>query len=311
MKLFSMKARLGFYAAGLLFFAYACTGQPDTGTPASGENSSSAGTIASGASSAEETGSSAASTTAAESAFSGQITPAPSSEIPGMSGPGAGPAPDPLTPAPEGYFDDPAAQAPMATPKIVANEFVAPSIWRVTMHKKDRPGDPKSDKWSYISHINYEYEFKAPDAWDLGIPTEFTVNRARLLSPPGDDEVKIIIVPWGIYDEDAQTEIIKAETSWLMASPVQSANLTADKQREINGRKTVCHKFEMYLANDTREWTALASYIQAKPKCYAIILTAPAEKVKPGIEKVYNTILDSFIAKNPEGGKTDPNTPAK
>ncbi len=310
MKFFSMKARLGFYAAGLLFFAYACTGHPDTGNPASGEAGNSAGVIASGAPGAEGAGETAAGGTAADGTF-GQITPAPSSEIPGMSGPGAGPAPDPLTPAPEGYFDDPAAQAPMATPKIVANEFVAPSIWRVTMHKKDRPGDPKSDKWSFISHINYEYEFKAPDAWDLGIPTEFTVNRARLLSPPGDEEIKIIIVPWGIYDEDAQTEIIKAETSWLMASPVQSANLTADKQREINGRKTVCHKFEIYLADDDRVWTALASYIQAKPKCYAIILTAPAEKVKPGIEKVYNTILDSFVAKNPEGGKTDPNTPAK
>ncbi len=305
MKFYSMKIRLGFYAAGMLLFAYACAGQPDTGNPASGEAGNTAGVIASGAQSAEGAGG-----TAADGTF-GQITPAPSSEIPGMSGPGAGPAPDPLTPAPEGYFDDPSAQAPMATPKIVANEFVAPSIWRVTMHKKDRPGDPKSDKWSYISHINYEYEFKAPDAWNLGIPTEFTVNRARLLSPPGDEEIKIIIVPWGIYDEDAQKEIAKAETSWLMASPVQSADLTGDKQREINGRQAVLHKYEMFLADDNREWAALATYIQAKPKCYAIILIAPTEKLKPPIEKVYNQILDSFIAKNPEGGKTDPNTPAK
>lgn len=176
-----------------------------------------------------------------------------------------------------------------------------PSLWSVPVTAKP---DPTGKGWKKLSHPTYEYVLEAPASWSVAVPQGFTQERARLLSPPGQPQVRVFVIPWGVYERDVDVEIEKAEAAWLGGDRLQTSELLGEKRFQVAGREAIQHERHVTLQDAEGEWLGLATYIIGRPKAYAVILLCPMGKAKE-YRPMYERMVKSFEAKGPEGGHPD------
>ena len=102
----------------------------------------------------------------------------------------------------------------------------------------------------------------------------------------------------GIYNQKLDDEIQKAEVSWFFSPKlVHSASLTGQSQETISKHSAVRHTYSVVPlslnSEDVTEMALTATYIDAKPNCYAIIMACPqAEDAK--WQEQYKMLLNSL-----------------
>lgn len=210
-----------------------------------------------------------------------------------------------LTACGTGVPDAPSAAptSPGASPSPQAGPASeeGPSLWNVSMGPGPTPGAADSGAWVRLRHPTYEYELEVPASWTVGVPADFTRSRARLLSPPEAPEVRVVVVPWGIQDRSAEAEIEKTETRWLLADPrLESSMLVGEKRFQVGGRSAIQRQHQAALRDGAGEWRAVATYVAAPPKFYALVLLAPEARADRW-QAAYDRMVRTFTARNPEG----------
>ncbi len=180
------------------------------------------------------------------------------------------------------------------------------SLWdsQGPTHPPTRQADPGS--WRKLEHKEYRYYFQVPGDWCQGIPRVFNRSRARVVSPPGRPEVRIVTFPFGIYDLPAAQEIETADRNWLLSSPrIVSVSLLETRKMTVGNREATQTRRRFVLRGKPAAWQAVVTYVEARPKCFALVLLCPEAEV-PRYLPIYQSAVSTFVVYDPAQNQREP-----
>ncbi len=191
---------------------------------------------------------------------------------------------------------------PEARPRPATPQAPRPSSSLWTLPRIDgRPlPNPGRGGWTTLLHHGYGYGCEIPAAWLVDSPDVLNRDRARLMWPPGQAEIRVIVFPFGIYDRPAAEEIRIAEAIWLLQDPsIEKVTLLDSQDLKVGGRpaKRFRRRFEMKDSKLTQG--TVETFVEARPKAFGLVLMGPEDSL-PGHLAEYERIVRTFVTWNPE-----------
>ncbi len=190
--------------------------------------------------------------------------------------------------------------SPMPTPSIVPNPSAKPiTIWETSAEKTLRQAVAGKDSAEKYANPNSNFSFSAPLSWNIGQPKGFPNVNSIIMWPSGNGEVKpstprILVIPWSIYNQALNEEVQKAEVSWFFSQEVvQSATLTGQETLKVGKYEAIRNTYSVILLNNPDELQLVATYVDAKPTCYAVIMATPLSRLTADTN-VYKQLLQSL-----------------
>lgn len=183
-----------------------------------------------------------------------------------------------------------------------------PSIFKV---KPGAPVPPADKDWAVCANPAYEYWFRYPTKWTLSIPDEYDRGRSRMLTSP-DQKVHMVVIPFGLYDQDKKSEMDKAQFTYLGDHTVKS-----DKVVKVNGREAFRRSYlcRVSTAAGFEETPAEGYLIEARPKGYLWFLWGQEDALEsnlPTFEKVVASFhVEKLPLENAAGGAAPPTDAAR
>lgn len=201
-----------------------------------------------------------------------------------------------LPPSPEASpASAPGASPAQPPPPPPASLWVFPRSDGKPGLKDARPGD-----WTVLMHQGYEYGCEVPATWLQSSPESLNRNRARMLWPPGQTDVRVVLFPFGIYDRPADDELRIAEAVWLLNDPrVEKDTLLEEKEMKVGERQARRVRRLYTLKDDDRTFLVVSTFVVARPKAFVVALLGPKDSASQYLPE-YERIVRTFVAWNPE-----------
>ena len=211
----------------------------------------------------------------------------------------------------------PAAAPPQAPPPLTSLPEVGrkpgrpqPSLWSLQYPEQGEAPSSTTGPRGVLENSGYNYSCRVPASWVTWIPAELSNSRCRLVHPPGNRDVRLLVIPWGIYDRPERSEIESAEHGWILGDPrLTSATMVSETHTKVGGRRAVERQWVTALRDLPGEWRCAVTYVVARPKLYGLVLLCPeaqAEEWRP----VYEKMVQSFVASDPKGGQVPSGSPS-
>ncbi|NMA27020.1 MAG: hypothetical protein GX934_04580, partial [Burkholderiales bacterium] len=82
------------------------------------------------------------------------------------------------------------------------------SLWTIP-RANGKPGlqDAQPGDWTVLMHLGYAYGCEVPATWLQNIPESLNRDRARMLWPPGQTDVRVILFPFGLSDRPVDQDL--------------------------------------------------------------------------------------------------------
>jgi hypothetical protein len=158
-----------------------------------------------------------------------------------------------------------------------------------------RPGD-----WTTLMHPGYEYGCEVPATWIQSSPENLNRDRARMLWPPGQTDVRVVLFPFGIYDRPADDELRIAEAVWLLNDArVVKDTLLEEKEMKVGERQARRVRRLYTLKDDDRTFLVVTTFVVARPKAFVVALLGPKDLATRYLSD-YERMVRTFVAWNPE-----------
>ncbi len=158
-----------------------------------------------------------------------------------------------------------------------------------------KPGD-----WTVLMHPGYEYGCEVPATWIQSSPENLNRDRARMLWPPGQTDVRVVLFPFGIYDRPADDELRIAEAVWLLNDPrVVKDTLLEEKEMKVGERQGRRVRRLYTLKDDDRTFLVVTTFVVARPKAFVVALLGPKDLASRYLSD-YERMVRTFVAWNPE-----------
>jgi len=174
------------------------------------------------------------------------------------------------------------------------------NLWDLKTRLGGNAGDLDCPTWKTLRNPSYVYTFAVPANWNVEVPKELNRDRARVASPPGRPDIRFIAYPFGVYDRPMEPEARRMFDGLLPAgydlgsvSPPQTRWIRVGERRGLVARR--------HFAFEGRPgvWQITATYVAARPKCFALVLLTPAEDLRK-VMPIYERIVQSFRHTSPE-----------
>jgi hypothetical protein len=162
-----------------------------------------------------------------------------------------------------------------------------------------RPGSLDCPEWRTIRIGTYFCSFAIPAIWNTTTPTDLNRERARLASPPGRPDIRFIAYPFGIYDRSLETELPKAFEALLPAGhEARSVGLLGSERLTVGKRRATRFRRRFAFQGRPGYWQVVATYVEARPKCFALVLLLPEPDVQECLP-IYERIVQTFRHRPP------------
>jgi hypothetical protein len=149
-------------------------------------------------------------------------------------------------------------------------------------------------------NMGYEYGCEVPATWLQNSPESLNRDRARMLWPPGQTDVRVILFPFGIYDQPVDKELRIVERVWLLGDPlVQKETLLEEKEMKVGERQARLVRRLYTLKDDDRTFLVVTTFVVARPKGFAVAMVGPKDLVSQYFLE-YERMVRTFVAWNPE-----------
>jgi len=214
------------------------------------------------------------------------------------------PSSPPVPVEPPGRTESPAPVEPRGRTESPARpETSSPddlNMWAIPVPGEVAPPSPSPGAWKTMRHEGYMYSFQIPGDWVICTPTQMNRSRSRLVAPPAQNEVRVICAPFGIYDRPLDVDMPAMDDAFLLHDPrihaVTEVSSSRPKAGRFDTRRTV-RRF--VFKNQTLPWMAVATYVIARPKCFALVLLCPEGRLEETLP-VYEQMVRTFDHWSPE-----------
>ena len=169
-----------------------------------------------------------------------------------------------------------------------------PNMWAIPVPEEVAPPSAKPGEWKTMRHEGYMYSFQIPGDWTICTPSQMNRSRSRLVAPPKQKQVRVICAPFGIYDRALEADVPAMDAAFLLHDPgihtVTEVSSSRPKAGRFDTRRTV-RRFTF--KNQPLPWMAIATYIIARPKCFALVLLCPEGRLEETLP-VYEQMVRTF-----------------
>jgi hypothetical protein len=196
------------------------------------------------------------------------------------------------------------ASSPTSASIAPPGQFPPPpptSLWTLP-RTNGKPGlqDAQPGDWTVLMNMGYEYGCEVPATWLQNSPESLNRDRARMLWPPGQTDVRVILFPFGIYDQPVDKELRIVERVWLLGDPlVQKETLLEEKEMKVGERQARLVRRLYTLKDDDRTFLVVTTFVVARPKGFAVAMVGPKDLVSQYFLE-YERMVRTFVAWNPE-----------
>ncbi|WP_167815983.1 hypothetical protein [Methanocorpusculum sp. GPch4] len=205
-----------------------------------------------------------------------------------------GPTESPVPVEPPGRTESPARPEPETSSPDDLN------MWAIPVPEAMAPPSPSPGAWKTMRHEGYMYSFQIPGDWVICTPTQMNRSRSRLVAPPAQNEVRVICAPFGIYDRPLDVDVPAMDDAFLLHDPRIHAVTEVSSSQPKAGRFDTRRKVRRVIfKNQALPWMAIATYVIARPKCFALVLLCPEGRLKETLP-VYEQMVRSFDHWSPE-----------
>ncbi len=178
------------------------------------------------------------------------------------------------------------------------------NLWALKAPSGGRPGRLDCQEWRTIRIGTYFCSFGIPATWNIATPQDMNRGRARVASPPGRPDIRFIAYPFGIYDRSLETELPKVFDALLPAGHnARSVGLLRSERIQVGERRATRLQRRFAFQERPGYWQIVGTYVEARPKCFALILMVPERDVTE-VLPIYERIVQTFRHHSPEGATT-------
>jgi len=157
--------------------------------------------------------------------------------------------------------------------------------------KGARPGD-----WTTLMHFGYEYGCEVPADWLQSSPENLNRDRARMLWPPGQTDVRVVMFPFGMFDRPTDHEFRIVESVWLLNDPrVRKGTLLEDRDMKVGERQAKRKRCLYTLKGDDRTFLVITTFVVAHPKAFVVAMLGPKDSVSRYVPE-YERMVRTFVA---------------
>lgn len=194
--------------------------------------------------------------------------------------------------------------SPMPKPSLVPNPKAVPvSFWKAVPEKTLRNGEAGNTKWTKFAVPLCRYTIQLPGNMNVAKPQGFPHQDSRIIWAAGSDvkapsTTKIMIIPWGLNQQQLTEEIKKAEVSWFFSPElVQSATLTNQAQIKVGKYSAIRNTYSVIpldeKSGNALELQLVATYVSVGDDCFALVMSCPQDKASQAVadyEKMVNSL---------------------
>jgi len=174
------------------------------------------------------------------------------------------------------------------------------NLWAIPVPDEVVPGSSTPEAWKTMEHDGYMYSFQVPGEWIVSIPKQINRSRSRMVSPPAQDRVRVICVPFGIYDRPLEADMPHMDGAFLLHDlRIRTVTEVSSSQPKAGRFETRRRIRRFTFGDDTSAWMAVATYVIARPKCFALVLICPKERLEETMP-AYERMVRSFDHWSPE-----------
>lgn len=174
------------------------------------------------------------------------------------------------------------------------------NMWAIPVPEGVAPVSSSPEGWKTMRHEGYMYSFQVPADWIVCKPTQMNRSRSRLVAPPGQNQVRVICAPFGIYDRPLEVDMPAMDDAFLLHdSRIHAVTNVSSSQPKAGRFETRRNVRRFTFKNQASAWMAVATYVIARPKCFALILLCPEERMEETLP-VYEQMVRSFEHWSPE-----------
>ncbi len=174
------------------------------------------------------------------------------------------------------------------------------NMWAIPVPVEPPPEPSRPEEWKTMRHEGYMYSFQIPGDWVIRIPEQMNRSRSRLVAPPAQDQVRVVCAPFGIYDRPLEADMPTMDCAFLLQDPGIRSFTQVSSSRPKAGRFESRRTVRRFLfKNQASPWMAVATYVIARPKCFALVLLCPEERLAETLP-AYERMVRSFDHWSPE-----------
>jgi hypothetical protein len=169
------------------------------------------------------------------------------------------------------------------------------SLWAIPRHGGAVADEADPQAWTPMLNPEYGYGCQIPASWRMSCPDELNRGRGRVLWPPGEPEVRVVLFAFGIYDLPVDEEIDAAETIWLLEDPrIRQMSLLARSNLKVGSSPARRLKRRFVFKDRPEVFQSVTTFVEARPKSYALALLGPESRL-PRYLAEYEHMVRTFV----------------